>query len=106
MATRSDYHTWTPAEDARALALYQDDLGYDDIAVDLGVTVGAVKARIEKLLYSGKAKAEVRPHGHVAPELIAERDARKAAYDRRDQTATFCGDPPVGFSALDQRDLR
>ncbi len=106
MATRSDYHTWTPAYDERALALYEDDLGYDDIAVELGVTPGAVKARIEKLLYSGKTKAEIKPHGHVAPELIAERDARKAAYDRRDQTATFCGDPPKGYSALDQRGRR
>lgn len=39
----------------------------------------------------------------VPAEVLADRDAREAARDRRDQTAAFCGDPPPGFSALDRR---
>ncbi len=106
MATRKDFHTWTAADDARALALDADDLGYEDIAIEMGITPGSVRARLEKLRYAGRTKAEPKRYGFLSPALIAERDARKAAYDRRDQTATFFGDPPIGFSALDQRGQR
>lgn len=35
-------------------------------------------------------------------EVEAERDDRMHGYAARDLTATMMGDPPVGFSALDQ----
>jgi hypothetical protein len=42
--------------------------------------------------------------GHVEPPDFAlqERDRRSEANAARDFTATFCGDPPKSFSALDQ----
>jgi hypothetical protein len=46
--------------------------------------------------------AEPKPAARDVVARTAERDARRDAYDRRDLTATFCGDPPVGYSALDR----
>jgi hypothetical protein len=37
------------------------------------------------------------------PSILADRDARRAALERRDLSATICGDPPPGYSALDRR---
>ena len=39
---------------------------------------------------------------HVPRNVLAERDARHAAADRRNYTQTFFGDPAPGYSALDQ----
>lgn len=38
----------------------------------------------------------------IPPEVLAARDVRLAAACR-DNTAALCGDPPVGYSALDGR---
>lgn len=35
--------------------------------------------------------------------VFADLERRKAAADNRDFTATFCGDPPPGYSALDRK---
>ncbi len=77
MATRKDFHTWTPADDERALALHEDDLGYDDIAIEMGITPGSVRARLEKLRYAGRTKAE--PLRFTGRELY--RDCMKCASD-------------------------
>jgi biotin operon repressor len=103
MACRTDFHRWTEFEEHRALILHAEGLGFDDIGADLGIPRGAVKARIEKLNATGNVRCNPHPNGYIAPQLIAERDARKAAYDLRDYTAEFCGDPPRGYSMLDKR---
>lgn len=41
-------------------------------------------------------------HRRDLPRLKADAAARKEARDQRDLTAAFCGDPPPGYSALDQ----
>jgi hypothetical protein len=41
-------------------------------------------------------------HG-PSPAVLAERDARYDASQRKTLTQAFCGDPPPGFSALDRR---
>lgn len=43
------------------------------------------------------------PEPAALSEREIERDLRRAAADRRDITATFCGDPAPGYSALDKR---
>ena len=49
-----------------------------------------------------------RPPEHHLADLDTERDRieRLTAYDRRSLTGSCCGDPPVGFSALEQRKAR
>lgn len=39
----------------------------------------------------------------ISDEALKDRDARKAASEARSFTQTFCGDPPIGYSALDRR---
>ena len=41
--------------------------------------------------------------GAPRPRTLAERAARDEARDKRNLTAVFFGDPPPGYSALDQR---
>jgi hypothetical protein len=38
----------------------------------------------------------------VPPEVLAQREARRDARERQSVTSLLCGDPPPGFSALDQ----
>lgn len=38
----------------------------------------------------------------IDPEMASLRDERQESYYARDLTATLLGDPPVGFSALDE----
>lgn len=58
-----------------------------------------VKAAYKDRLHpSPQAVLEARP----APELLAERDVRFSA-PLRDLSGFVFGDPPVGYSALDQR---
>jgi len=42
----------------------------------------------------------------IPNDVLAARDARNAAEERRDLTSIMCGDPPPGFSALYQRHER
>jgi hypothetical protein len=105
MAFRAPAHFWKPEEERELVLLHDDGLGIEDIAVATGIPFGAVRARLEMLLRQRRI-ADGRPlhiRGVVPAERLADREARKAAADRRDITATFCGDPPPGFSALDKR---
>jgi hypothetical protein len=90
---------WTP--EMLTIARAMTAKGYRNVAIDayFGLRVGSWSAR---LTYE-------RHHQHhvgsprVPPEVLAERAARIAARNRRDQTAEFFGDPPPGYSALDRR---
>lgn len=44
-----------------------------------------------------------RIHPPTLRERLAERAVLRDASERRDLTATLCGDPPPGYSALDRR---
>lgn len=39
----------------------------------------------------------------VPGTVLAEREALRVGREQRDLTATLCGDPPVGFSALERK---
>jgi len=41
---------------------------------------------------------------HVPQDELEAQAQRLAAYDARDLTGSVCGDPPVGMSALDERE--
>ncbi len=46
------------------------------------------------------------PEPQSADEQERDRIERLTAYDRRSVTGVVCGDPPSGFSALEQRNHR
>lgn len=52
---------------------------------------------------SADAGRYIRLGDHGAPaHVLAARERRNDALDRRDLTGLLCGDPPPGFSALDR----
>ena len=96
---------WTPEMLTIARAMMAK--GYRNTAVDayLGLRTGSWSNRLN---YERYQRPETRAQHQVGsmrapPEVLAERDARLAARDRRDQTAEFFGDPPPGYSALDRK---
>lgn len=54
--------------------------------------------------YARAEKRAARREAGLGEALIEQAD-RLAGYSARDLTASICGDPPVGFSALDRRGL-
>lgn len=93
--------------------IYGDDIGHQRrgiiiraetlIAQALKCSVSRVQGR---RIHFGPSFEDKRPlTGSICASSAAliERDRRKDAADRRDLTATFCGDPPVGYSALDRK---
>lgn len=107
-ARKPGTHLWTPSEEQELLSRHDDELGTEDIAVATGIPLGAVKARLGMLLRQRKIASgrPTRMHGVVPLERLVDRETRKAAADQRDLTATFFGDPPPGFSALDKRRMQ
>lgn len=52
-------------------------------------------------------KPRLPPERHLADlDIERARIERLTAYDRRSLTGSCCGDPPVGFSALEQSQAR
>lgn len=116
---------WTPEEIALAAELYRRAVTnlYGDrrhtagakhrvdqiIAEQLHRTIASVELR--RVMY-GPSYVNPRTAG-VIPKIVpaqlgppdyvlAERERRREAVDARDTTATLCGDPPKGYSALDR----
>jgi hypothetical protein len=93
---------WTPEMLARAKEL--KSWGWSMLAIDkhLGRAPGSTAV---KLNYE-QSRITVSDHNvtsfRAPPEALADRDARRAAADLRDFTATHCGDPPPGYSAYDR----
>lgn len=65
------------------------------------VKTGTYKPRVVRA--PTRSEIESTQHFKLTDQHIAAREARRAAADRRSLTATFCGDPPPGYSALDQK---
>lgn len=97
-----DRQFWTADDIESAMAMFDDDLGFEDIARALGRSVEATKVRIYLEQYKARIAAGNR-RTSVDPSLEAERVRRRDGYDARDLTSTFFGDPPRGFSALDKQ---
>jgi IS30 family transposase len=83
----------------RTLQLHIEGYSPRQIALKLGLAESTVENKLENELRAQKAAAK---QAHVDPEILA-RNARHEAAERRDLTATFFGDPPPGYSALDQK---
>lgn len=71
------------------------------IAATLGVTRRQLRAHLLDHYPEQIGKARVTPTIPVAADVIAERDRRLQV--ERDLTGQLMGDPPPGYSALDQR---
>lgn len=116
---------WTADEWQRAQKLKADGRDDEQIAETLGRTRKAVRAKFQKERLTPEQRlrrAEVdrkRRRREMGPRIVGgfgllrkpredaieafrDRDTRLAA-GHRDLTALICGDPPVGFSALDRR---
>lgn len=119
---------WTPEEWKLAQTLRGQELGFDDIAVRLGRTGKAVRAKFAKenltaeqrqqranylrskreaqiktRQISGMTFMRVQPRETVA--AFTERNHRLSLAPR-DLTAAIFGDPLPGYSALDRRAVR
>lgn len=81
---------------------------WEDISAVIGRTPWACRSKMHELRSGGQRNDGRRlagihnPHSMtVRPDLLADREARFAALQRRTHTQEFFGDPPPGFSALD-----
>lgn len=57
----------------------------------------------QKYARSGPSAGHVSQRHEIPASVLQERAQRELAEARRTQTQTFCGDPPPGYSALDQK---
>jgi len=93
--------SWSMKELQQALRMKRQGATCADMAVALGRSATAVEA---KLKYWGKTRVNV-PTIHLIKQptsAIEEQIGRNAAH-HRDLTGAICGDPPVGYSALDRK---
>src|SRR5262249_30704133 len=89
---------WTDEEVEHALGLRKLGFTARQIGLKIGRTELAVSSKFTELSPSS-ASPKTR---WVNDKVIAAQAERLNAYDRRDLTATVCGDPPPGYSALDR----
>lgn len=112
---------WTPHEWGRALAMAEQDVPREDIAAALNRSVQAVlyrfhyfkkplppsRAQREMDAKRAAANANINKFGNiihrVPPELLDDRARRSDARMRQSLTGLAFGDPPPGYSALDQQ---
>lgn len=92
-------HFWTQ-EQVELLFELRDDEAWEwpEIAKHLGIDQNKCVAKYENEYSRHKTRCEKAPN-----KLFIDREHRAAARDRQDLTAQFFGDPPPGYSALDQR---
>lgn len=106
-------HAWTPEDIARAAEILATCLANGltnaeadrEISQQTGMSVNTIANR--RLNYGPSFGRDGKmPTGtswaHVPKNVLADREARLLAADRRNFTQTFFGDPPKGYSALDQ----
>ena len=101
--TRNPRKPWTVEELELARQMLAARAKDSEFRSRLGRSMKAAKTRI---LYDASSAerylmADLYPRPLVPDELLEDRDRRASA--RLSLTARFCGDPPPGYSALDQR---
>lgn len=99
MAVRHDLFAWTNEAEELAWGMYQDDMGYEDIAIALGCTVGAVLARLD-ILRARHIRGETKGGMRCSNEQIEDRERRQIAGYAVSDACAHLGDPPPGYSAL------
>lgn len=110
---------WTSKMWLRAQEMCRAGMDELEIAIDLGLPQASIRYKFENERFVGRttlmprrpaAKTSIRiatsPQGRPPQHVEEERERRLAARDRQDLTASFFGDPPPGYSALDQREDR
>jgi hypothetical protein len=102
---RSETAAWSQAEIDRCMLMHDDDYSPEDIAVALRRSRTSVEAKIRcSLERRRREEGIIGRTSRISQSQEDERQRRKAGNDARDVTATFFGDPPRGFSALDKRE--
>jgi hypothetical protein len=93
--------SWSMKEFQQALRMKRQGATCADIAVVLGRSTVAVEA---KLKYCGKARVNVSIARLIeGPTSAIEEQVKRNAAHHRDLTGAICGDPPLGYSALDRK---
>jgi len=96
-----------PRSSRRRAAWREEGISDAEIGKRLYRTRGAVAVKLWNVGVQRHAHRFDILHGNNDPatdeRIVAERDARREASDRRSLTQQFFGDPPIGFSALDKR---
>jgi hypothetical protein len=93
--------SWSMKEFQHALRMKRQGATCADIALALGRSAVAVEA---KLKYCGKARVNVSIAYLIErPTSAVEEQVKRNAAHHRDLTGAICGDPPVGYSALDRK---
>lgn len=109
--------SWTPESRALANQMAREGAKRTEIALAVGMAVSSVTALLGGNWRPNSRKIEGKKKGGglsyarlyastpkaLPPEIEAERLSRLAAADRRDLSASIFGDPPPGYSALDQK---
>lgn len=114
MAARTRF-LWTDETEAKVLELWDDEaMDWPDIARAIGGTVTADACRTRYALLRSQARmrdGQPLPSRKVSNSLAIDAAKRDAARSDRDAdalarghcTPAFFGDPPPGYSALDQK---
>lgn len=89
------------------VAAYARGADTDDLAARFGIDVTTVRRYARRAGIFRGPKPRLPPERHLA-DIDSERARidRLTAYDRRSLTGIVCGDPPIGLSALEQRQAR
>jgi hypothetical protein len=92
--------SWSIKELQQAVRMKRQGATCADIAVALGRSAAAVEAKFK---YWGKRRVNV-PIAHLIerPTSTIEEQIKRNAARHRDLTGAICGDPPIGYSALDR----
>jgi hypothetical protein len=93
--------SWSMKELQQALRMKRRGATCADIGVALGRSTAAVEA---KLKYCGTTRVKISiTHLIEGPTSGVEEQIKRNAAHHRDLTGAICGDPPVGYSALDRK---
>lgn len=98
---------WSPSNLALCFDMAREGSTNADIALAVGMSVASVE---QKLIGMDRPRKRVaKPCNYItraekAPQsVLDERERRQAAIDQRGLCAALLGDPPRGYSALDQK---
>jgi hypothetical protein len=96
--------SWSMKEFHQALRMKRQGMSCTDIAIALGKKVAAIEA---KLKCCGKRPVNFpNPYPTEGSTDDLEAQSERDVAHHRDLTGVICGDPPIGYSALDRKRLR
>jgi hypothetical protein len=93
--------SWSMKEIQQALRMKRQGVTCANIASVLGRTVAAIEAKLKGY---GKTAVNVSiARSGERPVSAAEGQIKRNVACHRDLTGAICGDPPLGYSALDRK---